>query len=311
MGDTRTKRIETFKWAPLFGKWEQAGNALTYTGQPTPKDFGILLSDVRTRRGTAEVTLNVGDSTSSGRVLLGYSARTQQCVTAGLVAYGAAYFFDTFSLREGWRALTTSGQDSNITPGRDYRLRVTFAGERLDLFVDGIQVLTHHLAEPLEGEQLGLFGYGPGSVTFSALSVEVQRPKAFVVMQFGDRYDSLWKEVIEKVAEDAGFEPIRADDVFKPGIVLQDIIQEIATSEVVIAEITPANPNVFYELGYAHALGKATILLAERNNKDLPFDIRSYRVIFYDDTIAGKTGVETALRKHLANVALATASASP
>lgn len=65
-----------------------------------------------------------------------------------------------------------------------------------------------------------------------------------------------------------------------------------------IAEITSPNQNVFYELGYAHALNKPTILLARRG-KELPFDIRSYRVIFYEDTIGGKPVVEENLRKHL------------
>jgi len=63
--------------------------------------------------------------------------------------------------------------------------------------------------------------------------------------------------------------------------------QAIERAAVVIAEITPRNPNVFYEVGYAHALGKPTILLARRGS-ELPFDIRSYRVVFYDDTIGGK-----------------------
>ena len=65
-----------------------------------------------------------------------------------------------------------------------------------------------------------------------------------------------------------------------------------------MAEITPPNQNVFYELGYAHALAKPTILLAERG-KQLPFDISGYRVLFYDNTIGGKNQVEDGLKKHL------------
>ena len=53
-----------------------------------------------------------------------------------------------------------------------------------------------------------------------------------------------------------------------------------------------------YELGYAHALNKPTVLLARRG-ADLPFDIRSYRVVFYDDTIGGKPEVERNLEVHL------------
>ena len=62
------------------------------------------------------------------------------------------------------------------------------------------------------------------------------------------------------------------------------------------------NANVFYELGFAHALDKPTILLANRGDTELPFDVSSYRVIFYDDNIGGKRDVEETLRKHLHEV---------
>jgi len=60
---------------------------------------------------------------------------------------------------------------------------------------------------------------------------------------------------------------------------------------VVIAEITAPNQNAFYELGYARALNKPTILLAEQR-RQLPFDVRGYRCLFYENTIGG-------LHKHL------------
>jgi hypothetical protein len=107
------------------------------------------------------------------------------------------------------------------------------------------------------------------------------------------------------VAERVGYEAYRADDVFHPGIVLQDIVRGIATSEVVIAEITPRNPNVYYELGYAHALGTPTILLAERpkaGDPALPFDISGYRCIFYENAIRGKSKVMKQLECHLRNI---------
>ena len=62
--------------------------------------------------------------------------------------------------------------------------------------------------------------------------------------------------------------------------------------------MTPANPNVFCALGYAHALGKPTILLARRE-AELTFDIQSLRVVFYNDTIGDKVEVERNLRRHL------------
>ena len=120
-------------------------------------------------------------------------------------------------------------------------------------------------------------------------------------MKFDEPFDDLYREVIRPVCENSGFQVERADDVFRPGIVLQDIINSLLDSDLVIAEVTPPNPNVFYELGYAHALDKPTVLLARRGG-ELPFDISGYRVIFYDDSIGGKPQVESALDKHLANI---------
>ena len=120
-------------------------------------------------------------------------------------------------------------------------------------------------------------------------------------MKFEETYDDLYREVIRPVCERSGFEVQRADDVFRPGIILQDIINGLLDSDLVIAEVTPPNPNVFYELGFAHALDKPTVLLARRGG-ELPFDISGYRVIFYDDAIGGKPQVETTLDKHLANI---------
>jgi hypothetical protein len=120
-------------------------------------------------------------------------------------------------------------------------------------------------------------------------------------MQFGEPYDTLYREVIRPVCAEQDYEPQRADDVYGPGIILSDIVRSIRRAAVVIAEITPVNANVFYELGYAHAVDTPAILLAERGH-ELPFDISSYRCIFYDDSIGGKRRVEADLRRHLAAI---------
>ena len=137
---------------------------------------------------------------------------------------------------------------------------------------------------------------------FNNFHTSADEPNVFVVMQFGEPYDSLYREVIKPVCSKKGFKAFRADDVFKPGVILQDIRRGIVDSDVIIAEITPVNANVFYELGYAHALEKPTILLANRNTEKLPFDVSGYRVIFYDDTIGGKRDVEQTLTQHLESI---------
>ena len=79
-----------------------------------------------------------------------------------------------------------------------------------------------------------------------------------------------------------------------------EINQQIETSKVVIADITPPNLNVYYEVGYAHALKKPTVLIADRDKlAKLPFDVSPFRTLFYENSIGGKKRVEDGLRKYL------------
>ena len=89
--------------------------------------------------------------------------------------------------------------------------------------------------------------------------------------------------------------------MFGPTIIIDDVTRGIESSQIVIAEITPSNENVFYEVGYAHALKKPTILLADMSKK-LPFDLSGRRCIFYENSIGGKQKVEQNLRHHLQEV---------
>ena len=85
--------------------------------------------------------------------------------------------------------------------------------------------------------------------------------------------------------------------------ILQDIIQDISNASIIIADVTMDNPNVFYELGFAHALKKPTILLADIEKREkLPFDISGYRTIFYSNTIGGKSEIEETLIRYLKTI---------
>jgi nucleoside 2-deoxyribosyltransferase len=78
-----------------------------------------------------------------------------------------------------------------------------------------------------------------------------------------------------------------------------DIVESIRAASLVVADITPDSPNVYYEVGYAHVLAKPTILLGNRQREKLPFDVSSFRTVFCEDSIGGKSEVEERLRKHL------------
>src|SRR5260370_37561658 len=96
----------------------------------------------------------------------------------------------------------------------------------------------------------------------------------FVIMPIGSptrdriKYD-LFKEIYEDIIRPAvreanqELECIRADEIREAGNIVRDIVSHLCEAELVVADLTDQNPNVFYELGVRHALGKSTILLAQ------------------------------------------------
>jgi hypothetical protein len=292
---------ETF--VPMQGRW-RFDNGATYLGSDEPEGarVGVCLSSTKFRQGVATVKAKFTDVVTAARILIGYNATTGGYYSVGLGGYRAAYLVDTYIPTRGWHAEVQRGDASQLLLNHSYALEVEIKGQQISFSVDGVRVIDTTLPVPLQGDQAGLFSLGTSEVRFENFELNGSASTVFVVMQFGEPYDALYKEVIDPVAQKLGFTAVRADDVYRPGIILEDIRRGIIESDVVIAEITPTNANVFYELGYAHALEKQTILLANRNIEKLPFDISGYRVIFYDDTIGGKRDIESTLRKHLDNI---------
>ncbi|MEW6241061.1 MAG: hypothetical protein AB1564_09675, partial [Chloroflexota bacterium] len=83
--------------------------------------------------------------------------------------------------------------------------------------------------------------------------------------------------------------------------ILEDIIASINHSDLIVADLTGSNPNVYYELGIAHAFGRPVILLTQ-SVSDLPFDLRSYRVLQYNTHFSAIEHARNKL-KELASVA--------
>lgn len=106
------------------------------------------------------------------------------------------------------------------------------------------------------------------------------KPKAFVLMPFAPEFDEIYVHLIQQGVNEAGFDVLRADDLLSQNNILKDILNSIITSELIVADLTGSNPNVYYELGIAHAFKKPVILLTQ-DIGELPFDLRSYRVISY------------------------------
>lgn len=75
---------------------------------------------------------------------------------------------------------------------------------------------------------------------------------------------------------------VRADaEIFGTGKIMEQVWRGIRGARVLVAELTSRNPNVFYELGLAHTLGKPVVLVSA-TEQDVPFDLTHIRVIYYD-----------------------------
>jgi len=99
------------------------------------------------------------------------------------------------------------------------------------------------------------------------------KPFIFILMPFDIEFDDIYKFGIKGAAEDVGAYAERVDEqIFSEGI-LERIFNQISKADVIIADMTGRNPNVFYEVGYAHALGKIVLLLTQEAD-DIPFDLK-------------------------------------
>jgi hypothetical protein len=104
----------------------------------------------------------------------------------------------------------------------------------------------------------------------------------FVVMPFSPPIGGYYQHIYEPAIRKAGLRPVRADaDIFGTGKIIDQIWSGINSAKVLVAELTTRNPNVFYELGLAHALDKPVVLISS-NGEDVPFDLKHIRVIYYD-----------------------------
>lgn len=122
------------------------------------------------------------------------------------------------------------------------------------------------------------------------------KPTCFVLMPLAEEYKEVYEHAIAPAAKALGFDCHRADHASGPSAIISDIIKAIFAADVIIADVSGSNPNVFYELGIAHAIDNKTLVICEKTDRKLPFDLASYRVIFYHRSI---DGIEKDLRSKI------------
>ena len=112
--------------------------------------------------------------------------------------------------------------------------------------------------------------------------IPINKKMIFVLSPFNEKFDESYKQIRE-ICFEAGFDSRRGDEDMVPNLILRHILKQILSSRLVIANITGRNPNVMYELGICHAIGKPVLLISE-SEFDIPFDISSTRILIYKNS---------------------------
>jgi len=107
---------------------------------------------------------------------------------------------------------------------------------------------------------------------------------------------------LQRTAEAVGLRCRRADDIWENQVVIQDVVSLIDRSSLIICDCTGRNPNVFYEIGIAHTLGREVILITQAE-ADIPFDLRHLRFVPYLNNGEGLNALSTRLQSRLADLA--------
>lgn len=129
---------------------------------------------------------------------------------------------------------------------------------------------------------------------------EIDANLVSVMMPFKPSFDEVF-EAIKGAVKDSGLRCRRADDIWGDPTVIQDVVSLIDKSGVVICDCTERNPNVFYEIGIAHTLGRDVLLLAQ-SHEDMPFDLQHLRFLKYQNNAAGRADLRHKLAQKLSDL---------
>jgi hypothetical protein len=131
-------------------------------------------------------------------------------------------------------------------------------------------------------------------------STEIQHDLVAIMMPFGATFSPV-HEAIKQACDSAHLRNKRADDIWANSIIIQDIVDLIFVAEIVVVDFTGKNPNVMYETGIAHTLGKHVVPITQ-SIEHVPFDLQSHRVLQYHPNQEGLTKLTRELTSRLRTI---------
>lgn len=132
---------------------------------------------------------------------------------------------------------------------------------------------------------------------FKSNQIQRKKGQCFVIMPYANEYQEVY-EIIRQAMEsqELNLTCIRADDFFGGKYIMSDVLTGIAESEIIIADLTGGNPNVFYELGITHTVKDTEkVIMIAQDADSIPFDLKPFRSIIYKQNFAGAEKLKTDL----------------
>lgn len=115
--------------------------------------------------------------------------------------------------------------------------------------------------------------------------VRVEQDLVAIIMPFNKAFGRV-NDTLKAACADAGCRALRPDDIWEESTVIREIIHLLHRSAMVVSDFTGKNPNVMYETGFAHAMGKVVIPISQSLD-DVPFDVAHHRILAYSTTPSG------------------------
>ena len=284
------------QYSELDSTWTVDPERKTFTSRiETNQDYQRIIFDETFRDGTiaAEMTIRSGKAASGepgsqtafdarvGAIIFRFQ-NSKNYYFAGIGGHGNKFSISKMVEGQG-QPLASTGTSRSLELNVPYRIEVRCSGNRLSLAHNNtvhLQVFDNNFPSG----QWGLQAWR-SKVDFSSISNGATRPNCFVIMPFASEFDEVY-QVIRETVEGHSYECIRADERYLVGTIMDDVNDQIERADLIVADLTGRNPNVFYEVGYAAALRKSVIQIAKSAN-DLPFDVRHLRTFSYSTKILG------------------------
>ncbi len=201
------------------------------------------------------------------------------------------------------RLLRSLSWDDPDYPGNAMQVLASFIEQDPDNFLrieQYVQSRFEPAAELVSSVEVGRRIYFTPSV-FQAPETAVDPLLVAVMMPFESKLKPVYL-AIKAAASEQGLSCKRVDDIWEHSTVIQDIFSLIFQSNIVVCDFTGRNPNVFYECGIAHTLGKAVIPIAQHDS-DVPFDLRHHRYLPYLNNAEGLSELTAGLSSRLKTLA--------